>query len=338
MLANYIESSFTPSDQTLDFPLRPRGLGEFAGQEGIKERLEVMIQAAKERGEPLNHCLFSGPPGLGKTTLAHILAKSMGTQLIVTSGPVLEKPGDLAGLLTSLKEGDLFFIDEIHRLNKQVEEYLYCAMEDFVIDLVIDSGPSARSIQLKLNKFTLVGATTRSGLLSAPLRSRFPFNCRLDYYSSEVLKEILLRTSVIFKVDLESSAAFEIARRSRGTPRIANNLLRWVRDYAQVRAANRISEKTAIEALELLAVDDRGLDEMDKRILSIIIDYHDGGPVGINTIAAAVGEEPDTIEDVYEPYLIMQGFLERTSRGRKATSHAYAHLKNERKKGRVYAK
>jgi Holliday junction DNA helicase RuvB len=331
-VTKYIESSFTQPDVVFEQPLRPSGFSEFVGQKSIIARLEVMIQAAKQRKEALSHCLFSGPPGLGKTTLAHILAKSMGTQLVATSGPILEKPGDLAGLLTSLKEGDVLFIDEIHRLNKQVEEYLYSAMEDFSIDLMIDSGPAARSIQLKLNCFTLAAATTRSGLLSAPLRSRFPFTGRLDYYSTETLMQILLRTSAILKVQLEDGAAKELADRSRGTPRIANNLLRWVRDFAQVKGHNQISQEMALEALELLLIDEKGLDEMDKRILCLIIDCHEGGPVGLNTIAAAVGEEPDTIEEVYEPYLLMQGLLERTPRGRKASSFAYHHLKKTRKK------
>lgn len=326
MTKSYIESSLIQPDVQYEKPLRPAALDEFCGQQAIKDRLEVMIEAAKQRKEPLCHCLFSGPPGLGKTTLAHILAKSMGTDLHVTSGPVIEKPGDLAGLLTSLKEGDIFFIDEIHRLNKQVEEYLYSAMEDFSIDLMIDSGPSARSVQLKLNKFTLVAATTRSGLLSSPLRSRFPFNGRLDYYSPDLLKQILIRAGHILKIPLDEIAAHEISLRSRGTPRIANNLLRWIRDFAQVKAGNYISQETAIKALKLLAIDDKGLDEMDKRILSVIIDHHNGGPVGVNTLAAAIGEESDTIEEVYEPYLIMQGFLERTPRGRKATALAHLHL------------
>lgn len=326
MSTSYIESTFSEADTSFEQPLRPETFADFTGQEAIRRRLQVMIQAAKQRGEALDHCLFSGPPGLGKTTLAHILAKAMGTNLVVTSGPVIEKPGDLAGLLTSLKEGDVFFIDEIHRLNKQVEEYLYSAMEDFAIDLMIDTGPSARSVQLKLNRFTLAAATTRSGLLSAPLRSRFPFSGRLDYYPPEMLKHILIRTGAILKVELEDSAAFAIASRARGTPRIANNLLRWTRDFSQVKGVKKISPEVAIEALALLAIDEKGLDEMDKRILTIIIDHHGGGPVGIGTIGAAVGEEPDTIEDVYEPYLIMQGFLERTPRGRKATSLAYRHL------------
>lgn len=326
MSENYIESTFCAPDVPFETPLRPALLLEFAGQEMIKERLEIMIQAAKQRGDPLGHCLFSGPPGLGKTTLAYILAKSMGTNLIVTSGPVLEKPGDLAGLLTSLKKGDVFFIDEIHRLNKQIEEYLYSAMEDFTIDLVIDSGPNARSIQLKLNPFTLAAATTRSGLLSSPLRSRFQYTSRLEYYQEHVLVEILLRTAFILRMTLEKEAALAIAKRSRGTPRIANNILRWVRDYAQVHGMERIDLELAKKALHLLSIDDRGLDQLDKKLLSVIIDHYQGGPVGLSTLAAAVGEEAETIEEVCEPYLIMQGFLEKTPRGRKSTQLAHQHL------------
>ncbi len=326
MRSSYIESTFQKPDEIFESPLRPQLLQDFIGQHSIKERLEVMVEAAKQRSEALSHCLFVGPPGLGKTTLAHILARAMGTNLVATSGPILEKPGDLAGLLTGLKPGDVFFIDEIHRLNKQVEEYLYSAMEDFSLDIMIDSGPGARSIQVKLNPFTLAGATTRSGLLSAPLRSRFPFTCRLDYYSDELLRQILYRAAKIINVPFEENAADEIASRSRGTPRIANNLLRWVRDYSQVKAQNRITFKTAQDALKLLAIDAKGLDEMDKKILTVIIDFYQGGPVGIGTIAAAIGEAPDTLEEVYEPYLIMQGMLERTPRGRRATPLAYAHL------------
>lgn len=326
MSTPFIESTFKRADETFESPLRPAYLKDFIGQDAIKERLEVMIEASKQRGEALSHCLFVGPPGLGKTTLAHILSKAMGTNLVVTSGPILEKPGDLAGILTSLKEKDVLFIDEIHRMNKQVEEYLYSAMEDFSLDLMIDSGPSARSIQVKLNPFTLAAATTRSGLLSAPLRSRFPFTCRLDYYPDALLQDILIRTAKILNIELSRDASKEVAARSRGTPRIANNLLRWVRDYAQVKAENRITLDAAQAALKLLSIDSRGLDEMDKKILSLIIDHHKGGPVGIATIAAAIGEEPDTLEEVYEPYLIMQGLLDRTPRGRKATHSAYEHL------------
>lgn len=330
MSENFIESTICQQDATFEVPLRPQGLHEFVGQDSVKERLEVMIGAAKQRGEPLGHCLFNGPPGLGKTTLASILAKAMGTKLVVTSGPVIEKPGDLAGVLTSLKEGDVLFIDEIHRMNRAVEEYIYTAMEDFMLDLVIDSGPSARTIQVKLNKFTLAGATTRCGLLTAPLRSRFAFTCRLDYYPADTLQTIILRTGRILNVQIDSAAAMAIAKRSRGTPRIANNLLRWVRDYAQMRANNQINEQTAMKALDMWLIDEKGLDETDKRILEVLIDFYHGGPVGVNTIAAAIGEEAETIEEVHEPYLLMQGFIERTPRGRKATALAYQHLKREK--------
>lgn len=326
MSEQYIESSLTKSDLQFEQPLRPDNLKDFSGQPLIKEQLSVMIEAAKLRQEPLSHCLFFGPPGLGKTTLAHLLAKSMGTNLVITSGPIIERAGDLAGLLTSLKHGDVLFIDEIHRLNKQVEEYLYSAMEDFKIDLMIDSGPGARSVQLKLAPFTLAAATTRSGLLSAPLRSRFALSCRLDYYAVETLVAILLRASLILKTKLIEDAARLIATRARGTPRIANNLLRWVRDFAQVRANNVITKELAEKALKVLRIDEQGLDEIDKRILLYLIDYYKGGPVGLNTLAVAIGEEPETLEEVYEPYLMMQGFLERTPRGRKATQLAYRHL------------
>lgn len=328
----YIQSSLSRSevakeDATFEVPLRPQSLAEFAGQDQVRDRLEVFIGAAKQRGESLGHCLFSGPPGLGKTTLANILAKAMGTQLVVTSGPVIEKPGDLAGLLTNLKDGDILFIDEIHRLNRVIEEYLYPAMEDFKLDLVIDTGPNARSVQVPLKKFTLVAATTRMGLLTAPLRSRFLFTSRLDYYEPEILKRILERTGRILNLILDDESTIEIARRSRGTPRIANNLLRWVRDYAQMRADNRINLSVVKQALDLLAIDEKGLDEMDKKILEMMIEHHNGGPVGLNTIAVAVGEEPHTIEEVYEPYLIMQGFLKRTPRGREVTSRGMEHMK-----------
>jgi Holliday junction DNA helicase RuvB len=326
MLKNFIESSLGKEDESFEIPLRPQSLNEFIGQDLVRERLEVLIGAAKQRKEALGHCLFNGPPGLGKTTLANILAKVMGTNLVVTSGPVIEKAGDLAGVLTNLKEGDVLFIDELHRLNRTVEEYLYPAMEDFVLDLMIDSGPSARSIQVKLNKFTLVGATTRVGLLTAPLRSRFAFSCRLDYYQPEHLVKVLQRTSRILNLEVNEEAALEIACRSRGTPRVANNLLRWVRDFAQMRTDNVINRAVVSQALEMLAIDDKGLDAMDKKILEVIIDYYKGGPVGLNTIAVAVGEEGATIEEVYEPYLIMQGFLKRTPRGREVTDFAYHHL------------
>lgn len=316
-------------DPTFEVPIRPQSLSDFAGQDQVRECLEVFVGAAKQRNECLGHCLFSGPPGLGKTTLANILAKSMGTHLTVTSGPVIDKPGDLAGILTNLQQGDLLFIDEVHRLNRTVEEYLYPAMEDFKLDIMIDSGPNARSIQVPLKKFTLVAATTRVGLLTAPLRSRFAFTSRLDYYSAEVLEKIIRRTSRILNLNIDFEGAMEIAHRSRGTPRIANNLLRWVRDYAQIRAGNAINREVVRQALELLAIDERGLDEMDKKILEVIIDHYEGGPVGLNTIAVAIGEEGHTIEEVYEPYLIMQGFLKRTPRGREVTQLGRDHLKKQ---------
>lgn len=326
----FIESSLAKGDEQFEISLRPQSLQDFSGQDSIRERLEVMIGAAKMRGEPLAHSLFSGPPGLGKTTLANILAKAMGTNIVVTSGAVIEKPGDLAGILTHLKTGDILFIDELHRLNRAAEEYLYPAMEDFVLDIMLDSGPSARSVQVKLNHFTLVGATTRVGLLSGPLRSRFTFTSRLDYYEPELIAKILERTANILSMQLDAPAAMEIARRSRGTPRIAINLLRWVRDFAQMRASSIVDRDVADKALNMLSIDARGLDEMDKKILEVLIEHYKGGPAGLNSIAVAVGEEGETIEEVYEPYLIMQGFLKRTPRGREATDLAYAHL-NKRK-------
>lgn len=326
MSDSYIESSWAKEDDDFETPLRPAALDDFVGQDAICERLNVLMQAAKQRKEALGHCIFYGPPGLGKTTLANIVAKTMQGNLTVTSGPVIEKAGDLAGLLTNLKEGDVLFIDEIHRLSKTIEEYLYPAMEDFALDLMIDSGPSARSVQVKLFPFTLIGATTRIGLISSPLRSRFAFSCRLDYYLTEVVETIVLRSAKIIHVSIDQKGAHEIAKRARGTPRIANNLLRWVRDYAQIHNQNHIDQKTAQKALEMLCIDHLGLDEIDKKILSIIIDHHRGGPVGVNTIAASLGEEPSTVAEVYEPYLIMQGFIKRTPRGREATHLAYEHL------------
>lgn len=323
---SFIESTLVEHDLPFEIPLRPQSLDDFVGQDAVRERLEVLIGAAKQRGEYLGHCLFSGPPGLGKTTLANILAKAMGTNLVVTSGPVIEKAGDLAGILTSLKEGDVLFIDEIHRLNRTVEEYLYQAMEDFALDLMIDSGPNARSIQVKLNLFTLAGATTRLGLLSEPLRSRFAFTCRLDYYDPPTLERIILRTARILNLNLNGDAALEIARRSRGTPRIANHLLRWVRDFAQMKTNNLVDRDVVDRALRMLSIDERGLDEMDKKMLEAMIDHYQGGPVGLNAIAASIGEEPNTIEEVYEPYLIMQGLLKRTPRGREVTALGYQHL------------
>lgn len=326
----FIQSSWTKQDESFEVPLRPSSMGDFLGQEHVRDRLDVFIGAAKQRQEPLGHILFHGPPGLGKTTLANIIAKTMGTNLVVTSGPVIEKAGDLAGLLTNLKKGDLLFIDEIHRLSRTIEEYLYPAMEDFALDLLIDSGPSARSVQVKLNPFTLIGATTRVGSLSSPMRSRFAFTCRLDYYEPEVLQRILLRSAQILHIPLDEEGAYAVAERSRGTPRIANNLLRWVRDFAQMRTQSRIDKKTVLKALEMLFIDHLGLDEMDKKILTTLIDHYQGGPVGINTIAVAVGEEASTLSEVYEPYLIMQGFLKRTPRGREATPLAFQHLGRKR--------
>jgi Holliday junction DNA helicase RuvB len=334
MAENFIHSSLIKEkaiqkDPHFEVPIRPQTLADFAGQDQVRDCLEVFVGAAKQRSECLGHCLFSGPPGLGKTTLANILAKTMGTNLIVTSGPVIDKPGDLAGILTNLQEGDILFIDEIHRLNRTIEEYLYPAMEDFKLDIMIDSGPNARSVQVPLKKFTLVGATTRVGLLTAPLRSRFAFTSRLDYYPAETLAQIIRRTSRILNLSIDDKGAMEIAQRSRGTPRIANNLLRWVRDFAQIRADNIIDREVVRQALELLSIDEKGLDEMDKKILEVISCHYNGGPVGLNTIAVAIGEEGHTIEEVYEPYLIMQGFLKRTPRGREITPLGYEHLKKQ---------
>ena len=329
MSESFIQSSWTKKDPPFDAPLRPKKLADFLGQESLKKRLTVFIEAAKERKEPLGHCLFHGPPGLGKTTLATILSESMGSHLVTTSGPSIEKAGDLAGILTNLEEGDILFIDEIHRLNRAIEEYLYSAMEDFSLDLLIDSGPSSRSVQVQLKPFTLVGATTRSGLVSGPMRSRFAFSCRLDYYESDVLANILERTASILQVAIQPDAALEIASRSRGTPRIANHLLRWVRDFAQIHKKSPIDLPTASEALHMLAIDEKGLDEMDKKLLTTIIDHHGGGPVGLNTLAIALSEDPATLSEVYEPYLILKGFLRHTPRGREATKHAYEHLDKE---------
>lgn len=314
------------TDKEFEKQLRPLSFDDFKGQRQVLENLVVFVTAAKQRGESLDHVLLHGPPGLGKTTLAAIIANEMNVNLRVTSGPVLDKPGDLAGLLTNLQEGDVLFIDEIHRLSPVVEEYLYSAMEDFQIDIMIDKGPSARSVQLTLNSFTLIGATTRSGLLTSPLRARFGIKFHLEYYDHEVLKGIIKRSSGILNVKISDDAAFEIARRSRGTPRIANALLRRVRDFAQVKGSGEIDIEITRYGLQALNIDQNGLDEMDNRILSIIIDKFGGGPVGLTTIATAVGEDRGTIEEVYEPFLIKEGFLKRTPRGREATEHAYRHL------------
>ncbi len=313
-------------DRTLERALRPVTLKEFQGQPKIVENLGVFIEAANMRNEALDHVLLHGPPGLGKTTLSFIIAEELGASLKQSSGPVLEKPGDLAGLLTNLEEGDVLFIDEIHRLNNVVEEYLYSAMEDYCIDIMIDSGPNARSIQINLSPFTLIGATTRMGLLTAPMRARFGITCHLDYYQVPTLIGIINRSARLLNVPIDAEGSAEIARRSRGTPRIANALLRRVRDFAQVKGPGRIDKKIAVFALEALNVDELGLDEMDNRILSAIIHKFDGGPVGISTIATAVGEEAGTIEEVHEPFLIMEGFIQRTARGREATPKAYDHL------------
>ena len=313
-------------DNELDGIIRPQDLGEFNGQDKIVSNLKIFVAAAKMRGEPLDHVLFHGPPGLGKTTLAHIIANELGVNMKITSGPILDKPGDLAGLLTSLEEGDVLFIDEIHRLSPVVEEYLYSAMEDYVIDIMIDKGPGARSVRISLNPFTLVGATTRSGLLTAPLRARFGITCSMEYYDIPTLVNIIKRSAYILKVGIEEDAATEIALRSRGTPRIANSLLRRVRDFAQVMGNGRIDLKIARYALDALNIDKRGLDSIDNKILRTIITKFKGGPVGINTIATAVGEDQGTIEEVYEPFLIMEGFINRTPRGREVTDLAYRHL------------
>ena len=306
--------------------LRPSLFSDFTGQAKVKERLEIAVTAAQQRGEALDHILLSGPPGLGKTTIANILAKAMGSSMKATSGPTIEKAADLAGLLTNLEEGDVLFIDEIHRLQKTIEEYLYPAMEDFKLDIIIDQGPNARSVRLNLPKFTLIGATTRSGLLTAPLLTRFPMRERLDYYHADQLEKIVVRSANLLNVGIDEHGAREIARRSRGTPRITNNLLRRVRDYAQVKGEGRITADIADKALAMLEIDENGLDEMDKRILEAVIVKFGGGPVGVSSLAVAVGEEPDTLEEVYEPYLIMEGYLKRTPQGRVATELSYKKL------------
>lgn len=326
MAERMINDVLTKPDAALEMTLRPSIFSDFTGQPKVKERLEIAVQAARQRNEAVDHILLCGPPGLGKTTLANIIAKAMGSNLKSTSGPTIEKAGDLAGLLTNLEAGDILFIDEIHRLQKTIEEYLYPAMEDFKLDIIIDQGPNARSVRLNLPRFTLIGATTRSGLLTAPLLTRFGVRERLDYYAAEDLQKIVIRAARLLAIEIEVPGAMEIARRSRGTPRIANNLLRRVRDYAQVRADGRITAELADRALAMLDIDRNGLDEMDKRILEAIIVKFGGGPVGVNSLAVTVGEEPDTIEEVYEPFLIMEGYLKRTAQGRVATELSYKTL------------
>ena len=320
------EEQVQRGEKDFENALRPLRFGDFSGQQKVVENLEVFVEAAKYRGEPLDHTLLHGPPGLGKTTLSNIIANELGVGFKITSGPVLDKPGDLAGILTSLEPRDVLFIDEIHRLSPVVEEYLYSAMEDYRIDIMIDKGPSARSIQIDLNPFTLVGATTRSGLLTAPLRARFGINLHLEYYGPEMLQKIIKRSAAIMRVPIDDDAAIEIARRSRGTPRIANALLRRVRDFAHVKGNGRIDRDIARLSLSALNIDQYGLDEIDNKILLTIIDKFRGGPVGVSTIATAIGEDTGTVEEVYEPYLIMEGFIKRTQRGRMVTPLAYQHL------------
>ncbi len=324
MSENYFKEITSGQPSEVELTLRPGNFGEFLGQQKVKERLLLMVEAALRRGEALGHVLLCGPPGLGKTTLSNILASAMGSQIHTISGPQIEKAGDLAGVLTSLQEKDILFIDEIHRLHARIEEYLYPSMEDFCLDIMIDQGPAAKTVRIDLPPFTLVGATTRAGMLTAPLRSRFGVANRLDYYEAAELAHIVHRSAAILAIGIDEPGAMEIASRSRGTPRVANALLRWVRDYAEVRGSGRIDSETATAALAMIEIDEDGLDEMDKRILESVIYKFNGGPVGIGTIAISVGEEQGTLEDVYEPYLIMQGFLKRTPRGRVAMPSAYA--------------
>lgn len=329
------EERLSSAEKEFENALRPLKFNDFSGQPKVVENLEIFVEAAKYRGEPLDHTLLHGPPGLGKTTLSNIIANELGVGFKLTSGPVLDKPGDLAGILTSLEPNDVLFIDEIHRLSPVVEEYLYSAMEDYRIDIMIDKGPSARSIQIDLNPFTLVGATTRSGLLTAPLRARFGINMHLEYYEPPTLVRIITRSATILKVPIDEEAAYEIARRSRGTPRIANALLRRVRDFAQVKGNGGINTAIAKYALQALNIDQYGLDEIDNKILLTIIDKFRGGPVGLSTIATAIGEDTGTVEEVYEPFLIMEGFIKRTPRGRMATHLAYDHLGRDPYKGNL---
>jgi len=327
-MENFLNSpEYIAPDPSFEGALRPESLQDFAGQTKLKSRLQILVRAALERGEPLSHSLFFGPPGLGKTTLAHIIAKEMGSNLIATSGPAIDKAGDLAGLLTQLKKGDILFIDEIHRLNKSIEEYLYPAMEDFKLDVMIDSGPCARSVQVKIEPFTLVAATTRSGSISAPMRSRFGMAMRLDHYTEGELGAILKRSAKLLGITLDDAGASVIARRARGTPRVANNLLKWTRDFCQIHhKGSNINDEIADKALHMIGIDPLGLDEMDHKILSALIHKYEGGPCGLNTLSIAIGEEPSTLEEVYEPFLITLGMIKRTPRGREATAFAFNHL------------